>query len=205
MPRRPYQHFCGLAAAMDVLGDRWAPLVIRELLPGPQRFTDLERGLPGVSPDMLSARLRDLADAGVVERKNLEPPASTTVYRLTESGRALEPAILALARWGMARLGDPRYADAEFEPRWLWMGMRALFTPDQAPSQPIRFRLDAGEPVQAEVGPDGLRRLDDDEDVDVTITVAKDDVVAFIRGEAGRPEIDGDPDLAFAALGSFRT
>lgn len=204
MPRRSYLHFCGLAAAMDVIGDRWAALVVRELLGGPRRFTDLERGLPGVSPDMLAARLRDLTEAGVVVKRELADPVTATVYDLTEWGRELEPAVLGLARWGMRRLAEPAYADAAYEPRWLWMGLRSLFDPDLAPDTPIRFRLDADEPVSAEVGPEGLRRLADDDDVDVTIAVERDDIVSFLSGRPGTPEIDGDPALAAAALGAFR-
>src|SRR6185437_6886764 len=99
---RTYGDRCGIARALDVVGERWALLVVRELLLGPKRFTDLRAGLPNVGPDMLSARLRDLEAAGVLRHHKLPPPASARVYELTERGRELEPGILALGRWGAA-------------------------------------------------------------------------------------------------------
>src|SRR3954453_5164333 len=97
---RTYGDACGVARALDVIGDRWALLVVRELLLGPKRFTDLRAGLPGVGPDVLAQRLRDLEEAGAVERRVLAPPAGSKVYELTDRGRDLEPVILALGRWG---------------------------------------------------------------------------------------------------------
>jgi DNA-binding HxlR family transcriptional regulator len=97
---RTYHDRCGIARALDAVGDRWALLVVRELLLGPKRFTDLRTGLPRVSPDVLAQRLRELEDAGVVRRDHLPPPAASHVYELTERGRELEPVILALGRWG---------------------------------------------------------------------------------------------------------
>src|SRR3954451_8000819 len=96
-----YGDRCGIARALDVLGDRWALLVIRELLLGPKRFTDLRIGLPHVTPDVLSQRLRELEADGVVRRAKLPPPAGAQVYELTDRGRALEPVILELGRWGI--------------------------------------------------------------------------------------------------------
>src|SRR5437763_16199667 len=98
MAKRTYGDRCGIARAVDVVGERWALLVVRELLLGPKRFTDLRAGLPKVGPDMLAARLRELEQAGVVRRGELPPPAASRVYELTERGRGLEPVILALGR-----------------------------------------------------------------------------------------------------------
>jgi DNA-binding HxlR family transcriptional regulator len=97
---RTYGDPCGIARALDVVGERWALLVVRELLLGPKRFTDLRAGLPNLSPDVLSQRLRELEADGVVTRRRLPPPAGSRVYELTERGRELEPVILALGRWG---------------------------------------------------------------------------------------------------------
>lgn len=97
---RSYGDPCGIARALDAVGDRWALLIVRDLLLGPKRFTDLGRGLPGAATDVLTQRLRDLADVAVVERVTLPPPGAATVYRLTERGRALEPVLVALGRWG---------------------------------------------------------------------------------------------------------
>jgi DNA-binding HxlR family transcriptional regulator len=98
--KRTYGDRCGVARALDVVGERWALLVVRDLLLGPKRFTDLRAGLPHVSPDVLSQRLRELEEAGIVRRAKLPPPTSARVYELTERGRALQPIVIELGRWG---------------------------------------------------------------------------------------------------------
>ncbi len=98
--KRTYGDSCGIARALDIVGERWALLVVRELIHGPKRFTDLRAGLPRVGPDMLAARLRELEDAGVVCRATLPPPAASKVYELTEWGAELAPVLMALGRWG---------------------------------------------------------------------------------------------------------
>jgi DNA-binding HxlR family transcriptional regulator len=98
--RRTYRDSCGIARALDTVGERWALLVARELLTGPKRFSDLRAGLPKIAPDVLSQRLRELEQAGVVGRRTLPPPAASRIYELTEWGRELEPVLLALGRWG---------------------------------------------------------------------------------------------------------
>jgi DNA-binding HxlR family transcriptional regulator len=97
---RTYNDRCGIARALDAIGDRWALLVVRELLLGPKRFTDLRAGLPRVSPDVLAQRLRELESVGVLRRDTLPAPAASQVYELTERGRELKPVILELGRWG---------------------------------------------------------------------------------------------------------
>src|SRR5215217_1537796 len=98
--KRTYRDPCGIARALDAVGERWALLVVRELLLGPKRFTDLRAGLPGLSTDILALRLRELETTGVVRRTTLPPPAAARVYELTERGSELEPVLLALGRWG---------------------------------------------------------------------------------------------------------
>src|ERR1043166_7871758 len=98
---RSYGDACGIARALDVVGERWALLVVRELLLGPQRFSDLRRALPGASSNMLTDRLRELEGHDVVRRRRLPPPAASVVYQLTETGRELEPIVLALGGWGL--------------------------------------------------------------------------------------------------------
>jgi DNA-binding HxlR family transcriptional regulator len=98
---RSYGDACGIARALDVVGERWALLIVRELLLGPQRFTDLRRSLPGASSNLLTDRLRELDSRGVIHRRKLHPPASSWVYDLTGWGRALEPIVLALGEWGL--------------------------------------------------------------------------------------------------------
>ena len=106
--KRTYGDSCGIARALDVVGERWALLVVRELVLGPKRFTDLRAGLPRVGPDMLAARLRELEEAGVVRRGALPPPAASKIYELTEWGTELAPVLVALGRWGSrAPLPDP--------------------------------------------------------------------------------------------------
>ncbi len=97
---RSYGDPCGIARALDAVGERWALLVVRELVLGPKRFTDLRAGLPGASPNVLSQRLRELEAAGIVQRRKLAPPAAVWVYELTERGHQLEPVLTELARWG---------------------------------------------------------------------------------------------------------
>jgi DNA-binding HxlR family transcriptional regulator len=98
---RSYGDACGIARALDVVGERWALLVLRELLFGPQRFSDLRRGLPGASSNLVADRLRELTARGVVQRRKLAPPAGSWVYELTEWGRELDPVIVALGNWGL--------------------------------------------------------------------------------------------------------
>ena len=120
-----YQQYCGLARTLDVVGNRWTLLIVRELRPGPRRFTDLLEGLPGVSRKLLTERLRELERDGVVVRKDLPPPAARTVYDLTEDGRDLAIAMSPLIGWGAKRLGA-RSSDELFHPRWLAVAMASL-------------------------------------------------------------------------------
>ena len=99
---RSYDDPCGTARALDIVGERWALLIVRDLLFGPKRFGTLRAGLSGVSPNVLSQRLRELEDAGLVRRDHLPPPADVAVYTLTDRGRALEPVLIELGRWGSA-------------------------------------------------------------------------------------------------------
>src|SRR5687768_18395621 len=103
MQSRSYNQFCALAAGLDVIGERWNLLIIRELLPGPRRFKDLVDGLPGISTNLLSERLKELEQHGVLCRRILPPPSGAAVYALTPAGEALEPAVLELGKWGSRR------------------------------------------------------------------------------------------------------
>jgi DNA-binding HxlR family transcriptional regulator len=101
MTARTYGDGCGIAHALDLVGERWALLVVRELLLGPLRFSDLRAGLPGAGPTVLSQRLRELEGVGVVRRRDLPPPAASSVYELTEHGAELEPIVIALGSWAL--------------------------------------------------------------------------------------------------------
>ena len=100
MKSRTYNQYCGLAYALDVVGERWTLLIVRELVAGPRRFKDLIDGLPDISTNLLSERLKNLEEQGVLRRRVLPPPAGSTVYELTEMGHALEPMLLELGKWG---------------------------------------------------------------------------------------------------------
>src|SRR4051812_41734616 len=106
MPEHRYQQYCGLARALDVAGDRWTLLIVRELVPGPRRFTDLLDGLPGISRNLLTERLRHLEGDGIVARRDLPPPAARQVYELTDDGRDLAGVMGPLIGWGARRLGE---------------------------------------------------------------------------------------------------
>lgn len=112
MPRRSYDQYCPVARALDVVGERWALLIVRELLVGPRRYTDLHADLPGVSTDVLASRLKDMEREGLITRRRLPPPGAAYVYELTDRGRDLLPVLTALAEWGAPALGEPRPTDA---------------------------------------------------------------------------------------------
>lgn len=111
-PRRSYDQYCSAARALDVVGDRWTLLIVRELLAGPRRYTDLHADLPGVSTDVLASRLKDMERDGLTTRRRLPPPGAAYVYELTPRGRQLLPVLQTLGEWGRADLGERRPTDA---------------------------------------------------------------------------------------------
>jgi len=123
--RRRYDEGCAVAHALDLIGERWALLIVRELLLGPKRFTDLRAGLRGASADVLAQRLREMTDAGVVRRKKLPPPAGSDVYELTEWGADLAPIVDHLGRWGSRSPSLDPTADSSIDS--LVLSLRALF------------------------------------------------------------------------------
>ena len=126
MATRKYADACGIARSLDVIGERWALLVVRELVFGPKRFTDLRAGLGGISQNVLSQRLRDLETAGILRRTFLGPPASTQAYELTPQGRALEPVLVAMSRWGAL---TPPAPGSEMSNDAFALALKALFVP----------------------------------------------------------------------------
>lgn len=122
MPEHGYEQYCGAARALDVVGDRWTLLIVRELLLGPRRFTDLIDGLPGISRNLLAERLRNLERDGVIKRLQLPPPAARQVYELTDDGRDLADAMVPLVAWGARRLGS-RGPNESFRPQWAALAM----------------------------------------------------------------------------------
>src|SRR5918998_1827058 len=140
---RTYGDRCGVARALDVIGERWALLVVRELLLGPKRFTDLRAGLPHLSPNVLAQRLRELEVAGVVRRRKLPPPAASRVYELTEWGTELEPIIIQLGRWGARSPSRPR--DAAIGVDSVVLALRTMFDPRVAKGIESSYELRLGE------------------------------------------------------------
>jgi DNA-binding HxlR family transcriptional regulator len=133
-----YEQYCPMAHALDLVGDRWALLVIRELMHGPKRYTDLVDRLHGIGTNILAARLRDLEDNGVVARRTLPPPAASKVYELTDYGRGLRPAMRELALWGARSLGPPSDKDELFD-GWLANAMDTVIA-NRAPTGSFEFR-----------------------------------------------------------------
>jgi DNA-binding HxlR family transcriptional regulator len=145
MTSRSYDQFCGIARALDLVGERWALLVVRDLILGPKRFTDLRRGLPGIGTNVLAARLKELERGGVVARRTLPPPAASIVYELTEYGRELEGPLLAVGRWGAASMGQRQPGQA-LRSEWFGVALKAYFRPEAAADlkAEIELRFDDG-------------------------------------------------------------
>jgi DNA-binding HxlR family transcriptional regulator len=138
-----YDDGCAAAHALDLVGERWALLVVRELVLGPKRFTDLRAGLPNASPDVLARRLRELERAGIVRRRRLPPPAASRVYELTDWGMELEPVIIRLGRWGARSPLLPR--DAALGVDSLILSFRTMFDPRAADGLNASYELRLGE------------------------------------------------------------
>lgn len=146
---RSYGQYCALARSLDHIGDRWTLLIVRELLVGPRRYSDIRAGLPGIASNLLAERLRELEADGIIQKRNVPPPTPATLYELTEFGAGLQEVVFALARWGgrwMMERGDD-----VFDPKWLVVALAALF--QAAPgdlSLDVEFVVE-GEPVHARV------------------------------------------------------
>src|SRR4051794_12155271 len=137
-----------MAHALSLVGERWSLLIVRELLQGPKRYTDLGNGLPGIGTNILAARLRDLEHCGVVQKRRLPPPAASTVYELTEYGRSLDEVLYALARWGARSLGPPS-DEEELYPEWGLNAFPALCNAEAARGLTETYVLRIGDDVFA--------------------------------------------------------
>ena len=182
MSNKSYQQYCGIAAALDRVGDRWTLLVLRELSFGEQRFTDLRGALPGIASNLLTERLRDLEADGLVEQRELPVPAARTVYALTAEGRTIIPVLRALARFGIPFLDEP--VEGHVRPRTaVFGGVASLLDPAAAAGVDllIRFHLD-DEEHWLEVRDGRLVRPDRDRDPDVTVSGSAAALVELLRG-----------------------
>jgi DNA-binding HxlR family transcriptional regulator len=185
-----YDQYCPVAHALDLVGDRWALLVVRELMHGPQRYTDLVAGLRGIGTNILAARLRDLEAAGVVTKRTLPPPAASRVYELTDYGRALRPALRELAVWGARSLGPPTAADELF-PGWLQNALDIVLAPVAPPG---RFEFRVGDEVASLV--DGETRGGGVENPDVVVEGDAEGIYhLFIDRRLDAVSVEGDREL----------
>ena len=154
MAARSYGQYCGITTAVELVTERWALLIIRDLLVGPRRYTDLKQGLPKIPTNILSARLKELQEGGVVRRVAL--PRCGLLYELTEYGHELKPIVLALGRWGFQAMGDPAEDDIVTADS-LTMALRTAFRPEFA-SDPLDFQIQVGDvELRAQVSEGGLR------------------------------------------------
>lgn len=181
---RSYRQYCGLAKALDVIGDRWTLLIVRELLIRERcRYSDLRDGLPGIATNLLAERLRDLEQAGVLSREEAPPPVAATLYQLTSRGKELEAVIHQIGRWGGPLAAERRRGDA-FRSHWMALPIR-LHLADRTPDRPpIAIQLHCGEePMVIEVEKGQVRpRLGVAADPDATLTGKPDVVVAVLTG-----------------------
>ena len=208
MPDFRYDQFCPLARATEVLGERWTLLIVRELFVGPQRFSDLGRRLPGVSSSVLSSRVRSLEEDGVLVRRQLPPPAASTVFELTELGRALLPVVIAMSAWGLRRLEPPRPGD-HYEPSWLRLGLMIIRNPGPSPERRFCLRCPDGDAelvIHVAGGPDGTRVDEPDaapppaDEVDATLRAEASALLGVLSGsndlassiESGAIEVSGN-------------
>jgi DNA-binding HxlR family transcriptional regulator len=201
-PRRSYDQYCSAARALDLVGDRWTLLIVRELLAGPRRYTDLHADLPGVSTDVLASRLKDMERDGLTTRRRLLPPGAAYVYELTGRGRELLPVLQALGAWGAPELGERRPTDAV---RAHWFALPLLRALEGEGL--VEVRLEEGE-FHLWVGTEGDGPVYGEgpapREPDARLVLGVDTCTAVAQGElsladavrAGRVEVSGEGTLA---------
>jgi DNA-binding HxlR family transcriptional regulator len=179
---KTYDQYCGIAAALDRVGDRWTLLIMRELSFGARRFTDLRTSLPGIATNLLSERLRSLEDDGLVEQRELPPPAARTVYALTRDGRRVNPVLRALAGFGQSFLADP--VEGRVRPEMAVYGALApRLDPRAGVGTSLRIRFELGEgPVWLEEDDGVLVRPDTSADPDLVVTGSAAALMELCRG-----------------------
>lgn len=194
--KRTYGDACGIARALDIVGERWALMVVRELLLGPKRFTDLRDGLPHLSADVLSQRLRDLQDSGVVSRRTLPPPAASQIYELTAKGAALEPVLTALGRWGGANAAPPQEGAAMSSDAYV-LSLRTLFSGDLAGDLDVSVDLRLGGLPFHAVVRGGVLDAGRGEAVEPTVTIEAEAgaFLAVVRGRRKLAEAERTGDV----------
>lgn len=213
MEQRTYNQYCATARTLDLVGERWTLLLVRELLTGPKRFGDLRASLRGLGTGLLAARLKHLEREGLARKITLPPPARTPAYALTEAGEELGPAILALARWGLKWAMGERRETETFHPGWAVLGLRACFDPEAAAGlrAVYEFRVD-DEVFHARVD-DGTMEAQHGpaQHPDATITISEEALVALTGTggtfteaiQSGAASASGDPEALHRLAGLF--
>ena len=164
--KRSYRQFCGVAKALDVVGERWTLLIVRNLLVGGQRYKDLLDTLPGITTNLLAARLRELSEAGLIAQRTLPPPAASAIYELTPAGRELEPVVLALGTFGARYLTGKKRGE-HTHPRWMMVALKRRFRGSRRPFT-LALELDGEHAFRLRLGEQtleieaGLASPDDD-------------------------------------------
>ncbi len=208
--KRTYQEACGIPRALDRVGERWSLLITRELMLGPKRFTDLRTGLPHVGPDVLSQRLRDLEEAGVLERRRLPPPAASQVYELTDWGRELEPILIALGRWGARAPAAPEGCGMSRDAHIL--SLMTLFDPELAHGFETALELRLGEErFRAVVAGDLTLERGQVDQPDAVVTTDHETLLALAHRRvalddaeaAGDVSVEGDREAVARFFGLF--
>ena len=185
-----YDQYCAIAHALELVGERWSLLIVRELLTGPKRYTDLSGSLPRIGTNVLAARLKDLEAGGILTKRRLPPPTPAQVYELTPYGESLRPVMRELALWGIRSLGAPE-DDDEFAPGWLQGALDTVFAP-MAPDGSFEFRV--GDEVASLV--DGQARADAAERPDVVVeSDRKSFYYLFVERRWDGVTVQGDREL----------
>ena len=212
--RRTYDQYCAVARALDVVGERWTLLLVRELLTGPKRFKDLLDGLSGIGTTLLTARLKDLEGNGILRRATLPPPAGSKVYELTDLGHSVEPVIMALSRWGLKLLDAPR-PEEESRPAWAMVALQSSLKLTVVPARKeiYEFRVDGdlfhvqveGDEAEVRQGPATDPDLTIRGDTETLLNVSAGRLTLAEAIEAGTIATEGDRDSlarCLAMLGS---
>jgi len=199
---RSYDEYCAIAKSLDVVGDRWTLLIVRELvLRGPCRYTDLRNGLPGIATNLLAERVRELERADVIAREDAPPPVATTLYRLTPRGEQLRPVLEDLTRWGLPLMTEHSPGDA-VRSHWLASALEMMLTDRQPDASPVTVELRTGDqPIAIEARDGTIRtRLGSPESADATLTGPPRPIMGLLLGfmeladaKAGGVDYEGDP------------
>jgi DNA-binding HxlR family transcriptional regulator len=185
-----YDQYCPVAHALDLVGDRWSLMVVRELMRGPQRYTDLVAGLPGIGTNVLASRLRDLEAHGILTRTTLAPPAASKVYELTDYGHDLQPVLHELGMWGARSLGPPSAGPPLFE-GWLGNALSCAMAPLAPPG---RFEFRVGDEVASMI--DGEVHDGPIDEPDVVVEADPDGIYwMFVERRSDHVRVEGDRTL----------